>query len=85
MTFKFSKYTNANNLFLKYIEWDATQEPSTEFNLLTREDGTDTVSRNVGKQLPHNAAYYPKRAAISTIFLTDLMYLSFCYGQNMFI
>jgi hypothetical protein len=24
--------------------------------LLTREDGTDTLSRNVGKQLPHNAA-----------------------------
>jgi hypothetical protein len=24
--------------------------------LLTREDGTDTLSRNVGKQLPHEAA-----------------------------
>jgi hypothetical protein len=24
--------------------------------LLTREDGTDTLSRNVGKQLPHDAA-----------------------------
>jgi hypothetical protein len=24
--------------------------------LLTREDGTDTLSRNVGKQLPHAAA-----------------------------
>jgi hypothetical protein len=23
--------------------------------LLTREDGTDTLSRNVGKQLPHDA------------------------------
>jgi hypothetical protein len=24
--------------------------------LLIREDGTDTLSRNVGKQLPHDAA-----------------------------
>jgi hypothetical protein len=24
--------------------------------LLTREDGTDTLSRNVGKQLPHDTA-----------------------------
>jgi hypothetical protein len=24
--------------------------------LLTREDGTDTLSRNVGKHLPHDAA-----------------------------
>jgi hypothetical protein len=24
--------------------------------LLTREDGTDTLSRNIGKQLPHDAA-----------------------------
>jgi hypothetical protein len=24
--------------------------------LLTREDGTDALSRNVGKQLPHDAA-----------------------------
>jgi hypothetical protein len=24
--------------------------------LLTREDGTDTLTRNVGKQLPHDAA-----------------------------
>jgi hypothetical protein len=24
--------------------------------ILTREDGTDTLSRNVGKQLPHDAA-----------------------------
>jgi hypothetical protein len=32
---------------------------------LNREDGTDTLSRNVGKQLPHDAAQYPRRAQIS--------------------
>jgi hypothetical protein len=26
------------------------------FGLLAREDGTDTLYRNVGKQLPHDAA-----------------------------
>jgi hypothetical protein len=34
--------------------------------LLTREDGTDSWSRNVGKQLPHDASYYPRRAQISS-------------------
>jgi hypothetical protein len=29
---------------------------SSLLGLLTREDGTDTLSRNVGKQLPHDAA-----------------------------
>jgi hypothetical protein len=29
-------------------------------------DGTDTLSRNVGKQLPRDAAYYPRRAQISS-------------------
>jgi hypothetical protein len=33
--------------------------------LLIRQDGTDTLSRNVGKQLPHDAASYPRRAQIS--------------------
>jgi hypothetical protein len=28
---------------------------ATSCGLLTREDGTDTLSRNVGKQLPHDA------------------------------
>jgi hypothetical protein len=32
--------------------------------LLSREDGTDTLSRNVGKQLPHDAAQYPRRVQI---------------------
>jgi hypothetical protein len=27
-----------------------------DIRLLTREDGTDTLSWNVGKQLPHDAA-----------------------------
>jgi hypothetical protein len=34
--------------------------------LLTLQDGTDTLSRNVSKQLPHDVAYYPKTAQIST-------------------
>jgi hypothetical protein len=29
---------------------------SVVLGLLTLEDGTDTLSRNVGKQLPHDAA-----------------------------
>jgi hypothetical protein len=33
---------------------------------LTLEDGTDTLSRNVGKGLPFDAAEYPKRAQISS-------------------
>jgi hypothetical protein len=37
--------------------------------LLTREDGTDTLSRNVGKQLPHDAAWYPTRAQITSTSL----------------
>jgi hypothetical protein len=33
-------------------------------------DGTDTLSRNVGKQLPHDAASYPRKAQMSgTIIL----------------
>jgi hypothetical protein len=35
--------------------------------LLTHEDGTDTLSWNVGKQLPQDAAYYPRRPQISRI------------------
>jgi hypothetical protein len=35
----------------------------------TREVGTDTLSRNVGKQLPHDAAYYPRRTQISALIL----------------
>jgi hypothetical protein len=34
--------------------------------LLTREDGKATLSRNVGKQLPHEAAQYRRRAQISS-------------------
>jgi hypothetical protein len=33
---------------------------------LTIEDGTDTLSRNVGKGLPLDAALYPRRAQISS-------------------
>jgi hypothetical protein len=31
------------------------KSPNREGKLLTREDGTDTLSRNIGKQLPHDA------------------------------
>jgi hypothetical protein len=34
--------------------------------LLTLEDGTDTLSGNIGKQLPHNAAQCPRRAQFSS-------------------
>jgi hypothetical protein len=33
--------------------------------ILTLEDGTDTLSRNVSKQLSHDAALYPRRPQIS--------------------
>jgi hypothetical protein len=33
-------------------------------DFLILEDGTDMLSRNVGKQLPSDAAYYPRRAQI---------------------
>jgi hypothetical protein len=34
-------------------------------DFLTIEDGTDTLSRNVGKELPLDAAVYPRRAQVS--------------------
>jgi hypothetical protein len=64
------------------------------FGLLTLEDGTDTLSRNVGKQLPHDAAYYPRRVHISfsipvsclevlllfqILFFQDRCNLAICY------
>jgi hypothetical protein len=40
--------------------WDITRRRVVivyrRFGLLTREDGTDTLSRKVGEQLPHDAA-----------------------------
>jgi hypothetical protein len=35
---------------------DNVSVPSSWVKSLTREDGTDTLSRNVGVQLPHDAA-----------------------------
>jgi hypothetical protein len=35
-------------------------------DFLTLEDGTDRLSRNVGTELPLNAALYPRRAQISS-------------------
>jgi hypothetical protein len=36
--------------------------------ILILENGTDTLSRNVGKQLPRDAAQYPRRAQTSVQF-----------------
>ena len=33
--------------------------------VLTPEDGTDRLSRNVGTELPLDAAWYPRRAQVS--------------------
>jgi hypothetical protein len=52
--------------------------------LLIREDGTDTLSRNVGKQLPHDAAQYPRRAQISKytiLFPNTYFILQYLVGQ----
>ena len=52
--------------------WDNVSVPASWvkssflLGLLTHEDGTDTSSRNVGKQLPHDAALYPRRSQISS-------------------
>jgi hypothetical protein len=37
------------------------------FDCLTLEDGKDRLSRNVGKQLPHHAAYHSLREKSCTI------------------
>jgi hypothetical protein len=37
------------------VFWGITRRRVVNKRLLTREDGTDTLSRNVGKQLPHDA------------------------------
>jgi hypothetical protein len=37
-------------------------------DILTLEDETDTLSRNFGKGLPLDAALYPRRAHISSLF-----------------
>jgi hypothetical protein len=36
-------------------------------NVSTLEDGTNTLSQNVGKQLAHNTVQYPTRAQISQV------------------
>jgi hypothetical protein len=48
------------------VPFSRVKSPSRKVGLLTREDGTNTLFRNIGKQLPNNAAYYPRRAQIST-------------------
>jgi len=51
------------------------------YDLLTAEDGIDTLFRNVGKELPLYAAWYPTRAQASYISrrmpeITHLFHLS---------
>jgi hypothetical protein len=46
-------------LMIRAPSWDVTQRRVVIvilLGLLTLEDGTDTFSRNVGKQLPYDAA-----------------------------
>jgi hypothetical protein len=38
-------------------------------DFLILEDGTDTLSRNVGKGLPFDTALYPRKAQFARIFL----------------
>jgi hypothetical protein len=59
-------------------------------DFLTLEDGTDTLSQNVGKQLPHNTALYPRRVQISSTSqqkpeITEhrSQYLVFCNADRM--
>jgi hypothetical protein len=43
---------------------------NTFFDFLTLEDGTGRLSRNVGKELPLDAAQHPRIVQISTLMLT---------------
>jgi hypothetical protein len=45
----------------------------TVLDFLVLEDGTDTLSWNVGKGLPLNAAQYSRRAQIWRLFLFNLV------------
>jgi hypothetical protein len=40
--------------------------------LLTREDGTDTLSRNVGLQLPHDACNIPEERRSQREVISDV-------------
>ena len=44
--------------------WDITLGHVVVLGLLTLENGTDTLSRKVGKELSHDAASYPRKAQI---------------------
>ena len=47
---------------LRHIQWFESH-----LGFLTLEDGTDRLSRNVGKELPLHATYYPRRAQVSVL------------------
>jgi hypothetical protein len=52
-------------------------------DILTLEDGTDMLSRNVGKRLPLDAALYRRRAQISSASrrkreITERVYIDPC-------
>jgi hypothetical protein len=44
-------------------------------DFLTLEDGTDTLPRNVGKGLPLDAAWHPRRSQISAFFFLPFWHL----------
>jgi hypothetical protein len=50
---------------------------------LTLEDGTDTLSRNADKQLPHDAASYPQER-ISPVLRYPLLPKRMCRWQHRF-
>jgi hypothetical protein len=66
------------------IFWDNVSVPSSRVKSPTREDGTDTLSRNVGKQLPHDAIQYPRRPQISRRGPMLLVFLFISSKQTMY-
>jgi hypothetical protein len=61
------------------------QEFQEEKDFLTLEDGTDTLSRNVGKHLPLDVAQYRRRAQISNPYLFGMWYYSDFIGRHLFL
>ena len=55
-------YRRLGTTYRSYFQGQEVQEE----DVLTLENGTDRLSRNIGAELPLNAAQYPRRAQIST-------------------
>jgi hypothetical protein len=58
-----------NRLFTPVYSWRYERKKIQFCLVLEPEDGIDRLSRNVGKELPLYAAYYPGRAQISSVAL----------------